>query len=45
MDRFYLAIIVSALLPLLGATGIFVTKTADLVPHARTVGVVIEIDQ
>jgi hypothetical protein len=39
MDRFYLAIIVSALLPLLGATGIFVTRTADLMPQARTVGV------
>jgi hypothetical protein len=39
MDRFYLAIIVSALLLLLGATGIFVTRTADLMPHARTVGV------
>jgi hypothetical protein len=39
MDRFYLAIIVSALLLLLGATGIFVTRTADIVPHDRTVGV------
>jgi hypothetical protein len=39
MDRFYLAIIVSALLLLLGATGIFVTRTADLMPHARTVGI------
>ena len=39
MDRFYLAIIVSALLLFLGATGIFVTRTADLMPHARTVGV------
>ena len=39
MDRFYLAIIVSALLLLLGATGIFVTKIANLVPHARTVDV------
>ena len=39
MDRFYLAIIVSALLLFLGATGIFVTRTADLMPHARTAGV------
>ena len=39
MDRFYLAIIVSALLLLLGATGIFVTRTADIMPHDRTVGV------
>ena len=39
MDRFYLAIIVSALLLLLGATGIFVTRSADVMPHARTVGV------
>jgi hypothetical protein len=38
MDRIYLAIIVSALL-LLGATGLYVTRTADLMPHARTVGV------
>jgi hypothetical protein len=38
MDRFYLAIIVSALLLLLGATGILVTRTADM-PHDRTVGV------
>jgi hypothetical protein len=39
MDRFYFAIIVSALLLLLGASGIFVTRTADLMPHARTVGI------
>ena len=39
MDRIYLAIIVSALLLLLGATGLYVTRTADLMPHARTVGV------
>ena len=39
MDRIYLAIIVSALLLLLGATGIFVTRTADIMPHDRTVGV------
>jgi hypothetical protein len=39
MDRFYLAIIVSALLLLLGVTGILVTRTADIMPHDRTVGV------
>lgn len=39
MDRIYLAIIVSALLLLLGATGLYVTRTADLMPRARTVGV------
>jgi len=39
MDRIYLAIIVSALLLLLGATGLYVTRTADIMPHARTVGV------
>jgi hypothetical protein len=38
MDRIYLAIIASALLLLLGAAGLYVTRTADLVPHARTVG-------
>jgi hypothetical protein len=38
MDRLYLAIIVSALLLFLGAAGLYVTKTADLMPHARTVG-------
>ena len=38
MDRIYLAIIASALLLLLGATGLYVTRTADLMPHARTVG-------
>jgi hypothetical protein len=37
MDRIYLAIIASALL-LLGATSLYVTRTADLMPHARTVG-------
>jgi hypothetical protein len=37
MDRVYLAIIVSALL-LLGATGLYLTRTADLMPHARLVG-------
>lgn len=38
MDRVYLAIIVSALLLLLGATGLYLTRTADLMPHARSVG-------
>jgi hypothetical protein len=38
MDRVYLAIIVSALL-LLGAVGVIVTTPADLMPHARTIGV------
>jgi hypothetical protein len=38
MDRVYLAIIASALLLLLGATSLYVTRTADLIPHARTVG-------
>jgi hypothetical protein len=39
MDRVYLAVIVSAVLLLLGAAGIIVTKTADLTPPGRTVGV------
>jgi NADH:ubiquinone oxidoreductase subunit K len=39
MDRVYLAIIVSALLLLLGAAGVIVTKNADLMPPGRTVGV------
>ena len=38
MERIYLAIIASALLLLLGAAGLYVTRTADLIPHARTVG-------
>jgi hypothetical protein len=38
MDRIFVAIIASALLMLLGATGLYVTKTADFMPHARTVG-------
>jgi hypothetical protein len=39
MDRIYLAIIASALLLLIGAAGLFVTRSADLVHHDRTVGV------
>ena len=39
MDRIYLAIIVSAVLLLLGAASLYVTQTADLMPHARTVGI------
>ena len=35
MDRIYLAIIASAILLLLGAAGLYVTRTADLMPHAR----------
>jgi len=38
MDRIFLAIIASALLLLLGATGLYVTQTADLAPPGRTVG-------
>ena len=38
MDRIFLAIIASALLLLLGATGLYVTQTADLTPPGRTVG-------
>ena len=38
MDRIYLAIIASAVLLLLGAASLHVTKTADLMNHARTVG-------
>ena len=39
MDRIYLAIIVSALLLLLGATGLYVIRTADIMPDARRFGV------
>ena len=39
MDRIYLAIIASAVLLLLGAASLYVTQTADLIHHARTVGV------
>ena len=39
MDRVLFAIIACAVLLLLGAAGLHVTKTADLMHHARTVGV------
>ena len=39
MDRILFAIIACAVLLLLGAAGLYVTKTADLMHHARTVGV------
>ena len=39
MDRILLAIIASAVLLLLSAASLYVTKTADLMHHARTVGV------
>ena len=41
MDRILLAIIgcACAVLLLLGAASLYVTKTADLMHHARTVGV------
>jgi hypothetical protein len=39
MDRICLAVIASALLLLIGAASLCVTKTADLMHHARTVGV------
>jgi len=32
MDRIFLAITVSALLLMIGAAGLYVTKTADLLP-------------
>jgi len=38
MDRIYLAIIASAILLLHGAACLYVTRTADLMPHARTIG-------
>ena len=40
MDRIYLAIIASAMLLLLGAASLYMTQTAELMHHARTVGVV-----
>jgi hypothetical protein len=39
MDRIFLAMIAAALLLLLGAAGLTMTRTADLMNHARTVGV------
>ena len=39
MDRIYLAIIASAMLLLLGAASLYMTQTAELMHHARTVGV------
>ena len=43
MDRIFLAIIACGVLLLLGAAGLYVTKTADLMHHARTVGSPVEI--
>jgi len=39
MDRILFAIIACAVLLLLGAAGLYVTKAADLMHRARTVGV------
>ena len=39
MDRILFAIIASAVLLLLGAASLYVTQTAELMNHARTVGV------
>jgi hypothetical protein len=39
MDHILLAIIASSVLLLLGATSLHVTNTADVMHHARTVGV------
>ena len=38
MDRIDLAIIASAILLVLGAAGLYVTRTANLMTHARTIG-------
>ena len=38
MDRFYLAVTVFALLLLLGVAGLHVTRTADIMLNARTIG-------
>jgi hypothetical protein len=38
MDRIYLAIIVSALLLLIGSIGLQATRTANLLPHDQPVG-------
>ena len=38
MDRIYLAIIASAILLLLGAVGLHMTRTADLMPDVRPIG-------
>jgi hypothetical protein len=39
MDRFFIAIIAAALLVLIGASGLYVTHTAELMHRAQTVGV------
>ena len=39
MDRIFRAIIACAVLLLLGAASLYVTNAADLIHHARTVGV------
>jgi hypothetical protein len=38
MDRIYLVIIAAAILLFLGASGLYVTRTASLMPHFHTVG-------
>ena len=38
MDRIYLAIIASAILLMIGAFSLHMTRTADLMPGARTIG-------
>ena len=45
MDRILFAIIACSVLLLLGAASLYVTKTADLMHHARTVGVAGQIDK
>ena len=39
MDRIFIAIIAVAVLVLIGASGLYITHTAELMHHARTVGV------
>ena len=45
MDRILLAIIASGVPLLIGAASLFVTNTADIMNHARAVGVPVEVDK
>ena len=37
MDRICLALIVAALALFIGAAGVYITRTAGIMPHARTI--------
>ena len=45
MDRIYLALIVAALALFIGAAGVYITRTAGIMPHARTISASPGIDR